>query len=153
MNLLHIWSRNFLNCFCAGSRWVSLHVSSWKSCLSAQIFGSSGHKPHWFSRPDILRGLSLWDKSQELGCLMWDRNSLLLWGMLCVCEISSHCGSLCWGDFGETTFLLLLPILMWPFILYCGRASCQSRFKVFFRGIWSMCIVAVDLVCPWRRWV
>lgn len=131
MNFLHLWSRPFANRrFCMGSQSQPAHKVFKKHNLhSLQPHGSPGWKPPWFQshlRDCPRAGGS--DVGQTLLSLGRSSVFVRLLPMVGCCA-----GGWC---FGETIYLLLLPILMWP--LYPLWSSCLASFQVLFRGNYSV---------------
>ena len=135
MNFLHIDLSTF--------QWAPFALHPRGLCLSplkqsfTQLCRCPGCKPHCFSKPGVLGGSSLQCRPKGLGCLMWGLNpSLTPQGndLLSVRSLPplDHCA----GDevFGKTVSLPLPAILMWSFILCCGRAV-QLAFKSFSEGM------------------
>lgn len=131
-----MWSRCPLTCcFCAGSsgEWV------WHEPFERGVFVS-------FTPLDLLvfKGrhfgdLFIWYRSQELECLMWSSNLLLLKDILCICETALAVGHPSTGGvFGHTAFLPVYPVSVWSFYPLLWR-SCWAGFHVFFGENCSVC--------------
>lgn len=131
MNPLHIkfrWTAAF-----ALAPGVSLYVSPLREEFLFPIkLCGLGCKPCWISKPDIW-GLVPHVLVPRVGVPLWGKNPSFLRKKLHICEIRPNVGYCTMvRDFSGTMYLLLLPILMWPFhpLLWGCSASFRSLSEV-----------------------
>lgn len=149
MNLCHMWCRCPLTCcFCAGSQRECVHEPfKWGVSVSFSPLDLLVFKARYFG------DLSLWYRSQELGCLMQNLNLLLLMDVLCICEITLACGSSLhkWGFWPyciSACFTCLIVVFLSVVVEeLLSQFSRPFQRELFYMQVQIWCVLGFSLPC------